>query len=284
MPVSTLMPACSPASASARGNGRPSARCWRSVSSHRMTPLMRPARPSPVTSSSRYARRCSSVGSTPTPSRRRDMVPGLSSAARMPRPPVTSAAAVVRRSWVVGLAGLMAVVVDKGASLVGGTRGRERRPGASSTLGAPPRPHVPCAVEGTGEVAGRAGLTVGDDTPAPAPAGEARRSTRSVEWTRRRSGLVGRPAGHRLVVDELQGLDEMAQQRLPRDRPGDRHLPGVRVGHPGRPSLERHPVDADSRLRQQRQGSQGLGARTVMSRSCTVIRAGHGIGISTDQY
>src|SRR5918993_312641 len=59
-----------------------------------MTPLMCSAAPSVVKSSSRSARRFSSLGSTPAASRRLSMVPLLSSAARIPLPSATSAAAV----------------------------------------------------------------------------------------------------------------------------------------------------------------------------------------------
>src|SRR5262245_20359724 len=56
------------------------------------------AAPAVVKSSSRYARRLSSVDSTPTSAKRLAMVPELSSAARIPLPPATSPLAVVSSS------------------------------------------------------------------------------------------------------------------------------------------------------------------------------------------
>ncbi len=67
------------------GNGTPSCVDWRIVSSKRMTPETHSPRPGVVNSSSRYARRLSSVDSTPIESKRFLIVPELSSAARMPR-------------------------------------------------------------------------------------------------------------------------------------------------------------------------------------------------------
>src|SRR6266540_2874132 len=63
-----------------------------------MTPLMNSSAPSVVKRSSRYARRFSSVDSTPIESKRFLIVPSLSSAARIPFPSATSCRAVVSRS------------------------------------------------------------------------------------------------------------------------------------------------------------------------------------------
>jgi hypothetical protein len=59
---------------------------WNSVSSNRIAPEMYWPRPGVVSSSSRYARRLSSVFSTPMESRRLPQVALDSSMARMPRP------------------------------------------------------------------------------------------------------------------------------------------------------------------------------------------------------
>ena len=99
-PLSTLMPGMIPFDASSFGNGVPSALDWRIVSSNRITPLMNSSTPSVVNSSSRYARRVSSVDSTPIESKRFLIVPSLSSAARMPLPSATSARAVVSSSFI----------------------------------------------------------------------------------------------------------------------------------------------------------------------------------------
>ena len=58
-----------------------------------MTPLMYSSTPGVVKSRSRYARRVSSVDSSPIVSKRFLIVPLLSSAARMPFPSATSATA-----------------------------------------------------------------------------------------------------------------------------------------------------------------------------------------------
>src|SRR5204863_7739634 len=59
-----------------------------------MTPLMLPSAPAVVNRISRYARRRSSVDSTPIESKRFLIVPLLSSAARIPLPGATSARAI----------------------------------------------------------------------------------------------------------------------------------------------------------------------------------------------
>src|SRR4029078_6628678 len=59
-----------------------------------MTPLMYSSAPGVVKRSSRYARRVSSVDSTPIESKRFLIVPSLSSAARIPLPGATSARAI----------------------------------------------------------------------------------------------------------------------------------------------------------------------------------------------
>src|SRR6266536_5851129 len=64
-----------------------------------MTPLMYSSAPGVVKSRLRYARRLSSVDSTPIESKRFLMVPLLSSAARIPFPSATSALAVSCRSF-----------------------------------------------------------------------------------------------------------------------------------------------------------------------------------------
>src|ERR671937_405986 len=98
-PLSTLMPGMIPFDSSSFGNGVPSADVWRIVSSKRMTPLMNSSAPSVVKSMSRYARRFSSVDSTPIESNRFLIVPADSSAARIPFPKATSALAVSFRSF-----------------------------------------------------------------------------------------------------------------------------------------------------------------------------------------
>ena len=77
----------------------PSEALWRIVSSKRITPLMCSSTPSVVKSSSRYARRFSSVDSTPIESKRFLIVPSLSSAARIPLPGATRALAISSRVW-----------------------------------------------------------------------------------------------------------------------------------------------------------------------------------------
>ena len=81
-PVSTLMPEMTPWPASTSTKGAPSEACWRIVSSNRMTPEMNSLAPGVVNSSSRYARRLSSVDSTLIAANRFSIVPALSSAAR----------------------------------------------------------------------------------------------------------------------------------------------------------------------------------------------------------
>src|SRR5688572_993236 len=92
-PRSTLMPGATPFSFKIFTSGVPSAAFWRIVSSYRITPLMYSAMRGARNSSSRYARRLSSVLSTPIASKRLLMVLVLSSAARMPLPGATSARA-----------------------------------------------------------------------------------------------------------------------------------------------------------------------------------------------
>src|SRR2546430_14509985 len=65
-----------------------------------MTPLMYSSAPGVVKRRLRYARRFSSVDSTPIVSKRFLIVPVLSSAARIPFPSATSAAAVLCSSGV----------------------------------------------------------------------------------------------------------------------------------------------------------------------------------------
>jgi hypothetical protein len=66
-----------------------------------MTPEMYSSAPSVVKRRSRYARRISSVDSTPIESKRFLIVPSLSSAARIPLPGATSARAVSSSSGAV---------------------------------------------------------------------------------------------------------------------------------------------------------------------------------------
>src|SRR5579884_3658395 len=93
-PLSTLIPGMTPFEASSSGNGVPSSERCRIVSSKRMTPLMNSSTPVVVKRRLRYARRFSSVDSTPIVSKRFLIVPSLSSAARIPFPSATSARAV----------------------------------------------------------------------------------------------------------------------------------------------------------------------------------------------
>jgi hypothetical protein len=69
------------------------------VSSCMMTPLMNFAASGAVKSISRYVRRLCSVERIPSTSNRFVSVPTVSSAARMPLPPSTSARAVLSTSW-----------------------------------------------------------------------------------------------------------------------------------------------------------------------------------------
>src|SRR4051795_6593799 len=68
-----------------------------------MTPLMYSSAPGVVKRRLRYARRFSSVDSTPIESRRFLIVPVLSSAARIPFPSATSARAVFSKSAIAHL-------------------------------------------------------------------------------------------------------------------------------------------------------------------------------------
>src|SRR5690349_1799139 len=105
-PLSTLIPGMTPFDSSSFGNGVPSAADWRIVSSNRITPLMYSSTPSVANSSSRYARRLSSVDSMSIESKRFLIVPSLSSAARIPLPSATSARAVFSKSAIAHLLGL----------------------------------------------------------------------------------------------------------------------------------------------------------------------------------
>src|SRR3954452_10254418 len=105
-PSSTLIPGMTPLDSSSLGNGVPSCPDWRIVSSKRITPLMYSSTPSVVNSRSRYARRLSSVDSTPIESKRFLIVPVLSSAARIPFPSATSARAVFAKSAIAHLLAL----------------------------------------------------------------------------------------------------------------------------------------------------------------------------------
>ena len=97
-PLSTLMPGMTPCDCKTSTMRRPSDVSWRIVSSKRITPLIVSPRPSVVKSSSRQARRLSSVASTSILSSRRAIVGWLSSAARMPLPCATRAFALVSSS------------------------------------------------------------------------------------------------------------------------------------------------------------------------------------------
>jgi hypothetical protein len=92
------MPGITPLPVSSCVNGVPSAALCRMVSSNRITPLTNSSAPSVVNNSSRYARRRSSVDSTPIDVKRFAIVPSLSSAARMPLPSATRAEATLARS------------------------------------------------------------------------------------------------------------------------------------------------------------------------------------------
>src|SRR2546421_421084 len=83
-----------------------------------MTPLMYSSAPGVVKRRLRYARRFSSVDSTPIVSKRFLMVPVLSSAARIPFPSATSAAAVSWSSaFVVGAISLALVAAGCGEAI-----------------------------------------------------------------------------------------------------------------------------------------------------------------------
>src|SRR5579884_380889 len=110
-PLSTLIPGMTPFEASSSGNGVPSSERCRIVSSKRMTPLMNSSTPGVVKRRLRYARRLSSVDSTPIVSKRFLIVPSLSSAARMPFPSATSARAVSCSS-VFGIGNLLLAVLS----------------------------------------------------------------------------------------------------------------------------------------------------------------------------
>src|SRR6266850_7879693 len=99
-PLSTLMPGMMPFFCRNSGKGVPSLAFWRAVSSNRITPEMYCSMPCVPNSSCRYARRFSSVHSTFTDWKRFSQVPLDSSAARMPLPFATMAAAVFASSLV----------------------------------------------------------------------------------------------------------------------------------------------------------------------------------------
>src|SRR3954470_2639184 len=97
------MPGTTPFWVSSSGNGVPSSACWRIVSSNRITPLMKSSAPGVVNRRSRYARRFSSVDSTPIESKRFLIVLSLSSAARIPLPGATRARAMSLSSLMASL-------------------------------------------------------------------------------------------------------------------------------------------------------------------------------------
>src|SRR6188472_4258310 len=97
-PVSTLIPGTTPLAVSTSANGVPSSARWRIVSSYRITPPMNCSIPAVVNSRFLYARRVSSVDSTPIVSNRFAIVPVDSSAARIPLSSATTARAVSYRS------------------------------------------------------------------------------------------------------------------------------------------------------------------------------------------
>jgi hypothetical protein len=83
-PVSTLIPGTTPFAARSSANGVPSSDAWRIVSSYRITPPTYSSKPGVVKRRFRYARRFSSVDSTPIESKRFLIVPVDSSAASTP--------------------------------------------------------------------------------------------------------------------------------------------------------------------------------------------------------
>src|SRR6188472_4440202 len=93
-PVSTLIPGTTPLAVSTSANGVPSSARWRIVSSYRITPPMNCSIPAVVNSRFLYARRVSSVDSTPIASKRFAIVPVDSSAARIPLSSATTMRAV----------------------------------------------------------------------------------------------------------------------------------------------------------------------------------------------
>ena len=97
-PQSTLMPVTMPCLASRSGKEMPVALCWRMVSSWRMTPLTMSDPPGLERSSSHEARRLSGVESIACAASRLVRAATVSSAARMPFPPATSARAVTSSS------------------------------------------------------------------------------------------------------------------------------------------------------------------------------------------
>src|SRR5438132_2449524 len=97
-PLSTLTPGMVPFFARYSGNVEPSFAFWRVVSSNRITPERYCSTPGVPKRSWRYARRFSSVHSTFTDWKRFSQVPLDSSAARMPLPFATIAAAVFASS------------------------------------------------------------------------------------------------------------------------------------------------------------------------------------------
>src|SRR6266496_863451 len=116
VPLSTLIPGAMPWRLSTSGKRVPSAARWRMVSSNRITPLMNRPALSVVNSSSRYARRFSSVEATSMDASRLVIVPVLSSAARMPFPGATSAWAMTS-SWLWPIAGSSCSLADPSLTL-----------------------------------------------------------------------------------------------------------------------------------------------------------------------
>src|SRR6185503_10090186 len=98
VPLSTLMPGTMPFLARYSGIGLPSIAFWRAVSSNRITPERNCSMPGVLKRRLRYARRFSSVHSTLTDLKRFSQVPLDSSAARIPLPLATMAAAVFASS------------------------------------------------------------------------------------------------------------------------------------------------------------------------------------------
>ena len=97
-PVSTLMPGYMPLLERYSGIGVPSSMDCLIVSSNRMTPLIADSYPSVENMLDLYILLASGDGSIPTASSLLDIVPLLSSAARMPFPDATSSLAVFSRS------------------------------------------------------------------------------------------------------------------------------------------------------------------------------------------
>ena len=99
-PVSTLIPGCTPMEDSASGIERPSVIFCLIVSSKRITPLIESSYPLVAKRLVRYDLLVSEDAITPTASSRLDIVPLLSSAARIPLPAATKSRAVFSSSRV----------------------------------------------------------------------------------------------------------------------------------------------------------------------------------------